>query len=164
MINNIDKTTIAVDNMAFAIGTAFEDAIIGGKGFSDVLKGLADDITRIAIRAAITKPLEGFLGGIFGGFSMTGVLGGIGKFLGFKQMGTDYVPYTGLAVLHEGEKVIPKGGGEGGGQVIELHITNLITPGFVNAAINEEKGTVINIINENTVRRGITRETIRKIR
>ena len=43
------------------IGTAFEDAIIGGKGFREVLKGIIDDISKIVLRTQVTKPLETFL-------------------------------------------------------------------------------------------------------
>ena len=41
-----------------AIGTAFEDAILQGKGLQDVLKGLEQDIIRILMRKFVTQPLE----------------------------------------------------------------------------------------------------------
>jgi hypothetical protein len=41
-----------------AIGTAFEDAILQGKGLKDVLKGLEQDIIRILMRKFVTQPLE----------------------------------------------------------------------------------------------------------
>lgn len=42
-----------------AIGTAFEDAILRGDDLRGVLKGLEQDILRIAMRTLVTKPLEG---------------------------------------------------------------------------------------------------------
>jgi hypothetical protein len=58
---------------ADVIGTAFEDAIIEGGNLRDVLDGLLKDIQRIALRIAVTKPLEEGIGKLFGG-----ILGGFG--------------------------------------------------------------------------------------
>lgn len=59
-------------DMGFAFQSAFEDAIIGGEKFSDVLKGLAQDILRIALRTAITAPLGKWIGGLFSGLFVGG--------------------------------------------------------------------------------------------
>lgn len=53
-------------DLSHVVGTAFEDAILRGEGFRAVLQGILEDLARIAIRAAITKPLQGFFGGLFG--------------------------------------------------------------------------------------------------
>jgi hypothetical protein len=45
------------------ISTAFEDAIISGKGLKDILKSLEQDILRIITRRLVTQPLEGFISG-----------------------------------------------------------------------------------------------------
>lgn len=71
----MDELAKAGENLAQAIGTAFEDAIIEGKSFGDVLRALEQDIIRIVTRTLVTKPLErmvsgfaqSFLGGVFGG-------------------------------------------------------------------------------------------------
>jgi len=77
--------------------------------------------------------------------------------------GTDYVPSTGIYKLHGGERVIPAYDAQksqsGGG---DITIINQITPGFVNAAIASEPGTVINVINENSIRNGSTRRTYKR--
>lgn len=50
------------------IASSFEDAILSGEKFGDILKSLEQDIARIILRMAITKPLENAIGGIdFGG-------------------------------------------------------------------------------------------------
>lgn len=58
-------------SMGFSLTSAFEDAIIAGKKFSDVLRSLGQDIARMIIRESVTAPLGkaigGALGGIFGG-------------------------------------------------------------------------------------------------
>ena len=60
-------------DLSKVIGTAFEDAIIKGDDFRSVLKGILDDISRIILRATVTKPLENFLtkglDATFGAFS-----------------------------------------------------------------------------------------------
>jgi hypothetical protein len=44
------------------------------------------------------------------------------------QSGTDYVPRTGLAMLHAGEQVIPAGADAGGGLHIHIH-SHTLHPG-----------------------------------
>ena len=85
----------AASDFANVIGTAFEDAVINGGKFRDVLAGIVQDIARIALRVAVTKPFENFLTGASGGGG--GLLGGL--FSGFGQA-------AGASVA---------GGGSGGG-------------------------------------------------
>lgn len=63
----------AAKDLGLTFSSAFEDAIVGAQGFSEVLKGLAADIARILIRKSVTEPLANafgwFLGGIGGGGS-----------------------------------------------------------------------------------------------
>ncbi|KKN50671.1 hypothetical protein LCGC14_0630200 [marine sediment metagenome] len=79
-INEMERATIkandAMQDYAHTIGQAFEDAILGGKGFREVLKGLFQDITRIALRVAVTIPLQNFFTKIFGGVKLPGFAGG----------------------------------------------------------------------------------------
>lgn len=56
-------------DMGLSFSSAFEDAIIGGKKFSDVLKGLSDDIGRIVMRKTITEPLGTAISGMVKGFN-----------------------------------------------------------------------------------------------
>lgn len=57
--------------MGFTFTSAFEDAILAGQKFSDVLRSLGQDIARMILRESVTAPLGkaigGALGGIFGG-------------------------------------------------------------------------------------------------
>lgn len=76
--------------------SAFEDAIVRGRKFGDVLKGITEDIARLIVRFTITIPLARALSeaveGIFGGGKdpksgaggglIGGLLGGLGKGLG----------------------------------------------------------------------------------
>lgn len=53
----VRETNQAAKELGLTFASAFEDAIVDGKKFSDVLKGLAQDLLRIAARKAITEPL-----------------------------------------------------------------------------------------------------------
>ena len=109
-----DNTKFARD-MGFTFTSAFEDAVIGGKKLSDVLKGLSQDIARIILRKSITEPLGAAISGSISG-------SGIGDF--FKKLlpkfdaGTDFVPRDMIAQVHKGEAIIPAGQNTGGGDLI----------------------------------------------
>jgi hypothetical protein len=51
------------EELGLTFSSAFEDAIVGGKGFADVLAGIAQDIARILIRKNVTTPLAEAIGG-----------------------------------------------------------------------------------------------------
>ncbi len=61
------ETSKTLNNAAKDLGltfqSSFEDAIIEGKKFSDVLVGLAKDIERIILRTAVTTPLANAIAG-----------------------------------------------------------------------------------------------------
>jgi len=93
---DVTESLKEADNFAKELGltftSAFEDAIVEGKGLREVLAGLEQDIIRIITRKLVTEPLAdgltslikgalGDLGGLFGGGGSKGG-GGIGSFLG----------------------------------------------------------------------------------
>lgn len=53
-------------DMGATFSSAFEDAIVGGQKFSDILRGLEQDLLRIFIRLKVTEPL---MKSVFGGQS-----------------------------------------------------------------------------------------------
>jgi hypothetical protein len=53
-----DRLDSAISDLGSSFQTAFEDAIIGGKKFSDILAALEEDIIRIGLRATFTDPLK----------------------------------------------------------------------------------------------------------
>jgi hypothetical protein len=66
-------------------------------------------------------------------------------------MGTDYVPRTGLALVHQGERITPAGeNASGGGQAITVEIVNNGTPQRVVSATPQmdPRGLVIRIVAE----------------
>ena len=66
--DKIDKATDSAKDFGHAISTAFEDAVIEGRKFSDVVKALGVTIAKIFFRQQVTKPLENAMSGFnFGG-------------------------------------------------------------------------------------------------
>jgi phage-related minor tail protein len=64
-----------------ALSGALKSATTGGKGLEDVLRGLGNRLSDIALSAGL-KPLENMLGG-----AVSGLLGGGGKLLPFADGG-----------------------------------------------------------------------------
>jgi hypothetical protein len=120
----LEKTTSIADELGLSFSSAFEDAIVGGKGLSSVIKGLGDDILRITIRKSITEPLSGFfssaLGGLFGGFKAEGgpVSAGVPYIVG--ERGPEWF------VPGQSGGIIPNGAKGGGSQPIVINISNTV--------------------------------------
>jgi hypothetical protein len=74
--------------LGLTFSSAFEDAIVQGKKFSDVLRGIAQDVARILVRKSITEPLADSLGGLLKGIKIPGFATG-GSFMVGGSGGTD---------------------------------------------------------------------------
>lgn len=53
----VKKADSMANDLGLTFASAFEDAIVGGKGLSDVLKGLEQDMLRLMTRKLVTEPL-----------------------------------------------------------------------------------------------------------
>ena len=123
-----------VDDIAKDLGlsftSAFEDAIVGGKGLRDVLQGLEQDILRILTRKLVTEPLGNAITGAIGegGFDLGGILksiagslfGGLPSF----DVGTDYVPRDMVARIHKGERIVPAAQNRGAGMSVIVNFSS----------------------------------------
>ena len=117
----------ALDQLGTTFSSAFEDAIVGGEKFSDVLSSLIKDIQRMFVRTQLLEPLMsnlfgggsssskggGFLSSIFGGGSSKGggwmsSIGSIFSGVTSHATGIDYVPRDMTARIHKGEKVVTR--------------------------------------------------------
>jgi hypothetical protein len=117
------KTNDLARELGLSFTSAFEDSIVEGKKFSDVLRGLGQDILRIATRKLVTEPLGGMASDLFKGiFSGMGgdIFEGIGGALPSFAVGTPSVPRDMVAMIHKGERIIPasQNNGMGGGPTI----------------------------------------------
>ena len=79
-----NRASNAARELGLTFSSAFEDAVVGGKKLSDVLKGLASDLARLVVRRTITEPLANAAssalnsigGSLFGTGSASGSGGG----------------------------------------------------------------------------------------
>lgn len=55
------------EELGLTFSSAFEDAMISGKKFRDVISGIAQDIQRMILRRTITEPLGNAVSGVLGG-------------------------------------------------------------------------------------------------
>lgn len=133
----MEKTNTAVkeaDNVARDLGltfaSAFEDAVIGGKKFSDVLLGLSKDIERIILRKTVTEPLAKAVEGVINDGGGT-LFGGLKSLLGFATGGSFTVGGSGgtdsqlvafKATPGELVSIATPAQNSGGGITIQQHI------------------------------------------
>lgn len=109
----------AFDDLGQSIATSAENAIVKWEGVRKLLGSIEQDIIRIVTRNLVTEPLSNaltkLLKGAAGG-SVGNAFGDLGGFfarlfgpslVGVFASGTDYVPRTGLAMVHQGERIIP---------------------------------------------------------
>lgn len=90
------------DELGLTFSSAFEDAVIGGKSFSEVLKGIEKDIARIIIRKSVTEPLGNAISGIFSGINWGNIFG----FGGGKASGGAVYPGQYYVVGEKGPEVL----------------------------------------------------------
>jgi hypothetical protein len=144
-----DKTKEAknlADELGLSFTSAFEDAIVGGKGLQDVLKGLEQDILRIVTRKVVTEPAGDALTSFIKG--MTGSSGGSSSGSGFgdifsKIFSFDGGGYTGsgtrsggldgkggfMAMLHPQESVLDHTKGQSAGNVVNITVAQSFAAG-----------------------------------
>jgi len=87
---DLDQSAQRANDTARELGltftSAFEDAIVGGKGLRDVLAGILKDIARLVIRKGVTEPIldalgKGMGGGSKGGGFIETIIGAVGSAL-----------------------------------------------------------------------------------
>jgi hypothetical protein len=115
----IGKAARSASDFGFTFNSALEDAILNGGKLSDVLKAVEQDIGRMLLRKAVTEPLGDAVGGLFKNLDFGSIFSSspgayTGSMAAFDK-GTDYVPKTGLAIIHKGEAIIPASQNNGGG-------------------------------------------------
>ena len=136
----VAKASDAARDLGITFSSAFEDAAIEGANLREVVKGLGQDILRIALRKTVTEPLAAFVTSTVSGF-----------FAG----GTNFAP-GGLAVVGEqgpelvnlprGSQVIPNNQIGGGGLTINVDARGSTDPmeteRTVRRAVQESVGTI----------------------
>jgi hypothetical protein len=137
--NEASKTNDLAKELGLSFTSAFEDAIVGGQSFSDVLQGLEKDINRIVTRKMVTEPLGNAISGAVSGFNP-------GNFLS-SLFSADGGGYTGagsrtggmdgkggfMAMLHPQETVIDHTKGQRMGNTVAVTINQSFAQGTTRA-------------------------------
>ncbi len=76
MAAEAEKANDFASRLGLTFSSAFEDAVIAGDKFSDVLKGLAQDVLRLVVRKQVTEPFAKAINGIDFGSLFGGLLAG----------------------------------------------------------------------------------------
>lgn len=125
IVESSKKAKDLARELGLTFSSAFEDAIVSGKKFSDVLKGLAQDILRIMARKMITEPIGNAIsdgiGSIFGDFFSFDGGGSTG--MGPRSGGMDGKGGF-LAMLHPQESVIDHTRGQTAGGGHTFYVDN----------------------------------------
>lgn len=133
----VDHAGNAAEQSARLFSNAFrnmEDALVsfvqtGKLDFRSLANSIVADLIRIQVQQSLIAPIKnaGGLAGFFGQFGGGGAAsgsamqaGGDMAVVGAFASGTNYVPETGLALVHQGEQIIPAGEGRGGDMVIHM--------------------------------------------
>jgi hypothetical protein len=130
--DEIEKT----DDTAKELGLTFASSIgrwIEAPSETNFFKALLQDLQKLLVQMLIVRPIAEELEKIFkgtgskgsGAGSLLNLLFGAQDLVGVFASGTDYVPRTGLALVHQGEAIIPagqNGRGWGGTLVVNNYI------------------------------------------
>lgn len=146
MARDLEQLNRLGDRFGRTMSRAFIDVAVRGKGFGDVLRGLGQQLSRLALQAA-TKPLQKLIGSVVGNLAsgLTGAGGpGAGRVIPFAQGGVIAAPTffplaggaTGLAGERGAEAILPLARGPDGRLGVRtsggdgaMHVTiNIATP------------------------------------
>lgn len=88
--DQVAETVDVAKELGLTFSSAFEDAIVSGENFRDMLKSLQQDILRLAVRQLITKPITSYFSDLFRGIAGTfgSSLGGSGSGAGLPGAGS----------------------------------------------------------------------------
>lgn len=129
------------DDLGLSFSSAFEDAIVGGKAFSDVLQGVEQDILRIVTRKLVTEPLGNAISGAVSGSNIGGFVTNLLKFDGGGYTGA--APRTGgldgkggfFAMLHPQESVVDHARGQSAGNSVIVNISQQFAQGTSRSTV-----------------------------
>jgi hypothetical protein len=76
----LSETNNTAKDIGLTLKSALEDAIVSGEKFSDVLKGLEQDLIRLLTRRTVTDPLMKGIDGLLEGFDINAFIPGIADF------------------------------------------------------------------------------------
>jgi len=175
--DTLEKQNDALSNLKSAAqdfgsvwSSAFEEAIFAAESLQDVLKGLLQDLARVALRKFVTGPLTDWFVGQFHSGGRVGGKGTLGRsvspllFAGAPRYHSG-TPGAGLksgempAILQKGEQVIPRGSRMGvGGIMLNLTVNASGGSREQNKDLASQVGQVVERVIEDKVLSVIGRE------
>jgi Phage-related minor tail protein len=123
--DEVEKTNDAAERFAMTL-TSSVGAFLDNPSEGNFFQALLKDIEKLIVQMLVLEPLAAQLtalfkgtGGSGGGGMWSGLLSSLfgQSLVGVYASGTSYVPRTGLAMVHEGEAIIPAGQSAGTGTV-----------------------------------------------
>jgi hypothetical protein len=162
----LKNTKTAAEEVGLAFNSAFEDAAVAGKSFGEVLKGLGQDLLKLALRKSVTEPLfnavssSGIfdsIAGLFGGGKAGGGPVDAGRLYRVNENGPEMLDVNGSQYLMMGSKggtVRPgsqMGGGSGG---MTINVGAGASRAEVIAAVQQGVATSVGLVAESNRRRG----------
>ena len=164
-VPKLEKTKSIAEELGMTFTSAFEDAIVNGEEFGDVLKGLEADLARLIVRKAVTEPLmqglSGFnWGSLFSGATVASANGnvfmnspGLSAYSGSVVDSPTVFPFAaGMGLMGEAgpEAILPlkrgangKLGIEGGGGGVVVNVINNASGAQATASERQENGVRI---------------------
>lgn len=126
LARGMEQSNLLGQQLGMTFNSAFEDMIVKGRSFREVLGGIAQDLARLVVRQSITAPLGNMLTKAIGGFDF----GSIFSFGGGKAVGGPVMGGTTYLVGERGpELFMPAANGNIvpnhalGGVTIQQHVT-----------------------------------------
>ena len=150
-----------IENSADRGASALADFFNTGKnGFRDMVSSILVDMEKLILKQQLLSPIlsgaSGWLSGLFGPktYANGNVTGGDsfgtwgsgigGTYVPSYAVGTDYVPKTGLALIHQGERITPaaqnRAGSSSGSQVNSSIVVNVSPNGQVDSKTAASSG------------------------
>lgn len=142
MQDQIRKAGEEANRFEGAINNAFDRAVRGAESATEVIKNLIRELAYVELQKRVFEPvskgLSAALDRAFGGSgsaeaSLNTMAGAAVQGLPAYAAGTDYVPRTGLALVHQGERIIPAS--ENAGGVTQVINFSASTPAAVRDAV-----------------------------
>lgn len=133
--NLMEDTKGSGNQLGMIFESAFEDAIVSGRKFGDVMRAILADLSKMLIRETITAPIGNWISKQASGFDFGSLLSGAGSLLGFASGGRPPPGRMALVGEQGPELWVP----DSAGTVVPLRPAGRGGPGG---------GTVVNVIDQ----------------
>ena len=150
-------TKSVASELGLTFSSAFEDAIVGGKGLRDILAGIEQDMLRIITRRMITDPLANAVTSMLGSFMGGGAEAGAStnSYIGARAVGGAVTAGKSYLVGERGPEIFTPAGhgsiGQTGGAKVQININNSAgreTQASASASTDAMGNTVIDVLVE----------------